>query len=436
MAYPTLTPSSTTSKSILPITGSTDNVNATANPLPYGVYIDHASTGEARTAFKQGAKDQVAYVYKKLGGDVLDIELTEYQVYAAYEESCLEYSYLVNVHQAKNVLSSVLGNATGSFDSDGELESGHSLSGSAIELKFPKFNFAYAKKVSTAVSTEAGLGGAVPIYSASFDADTDKQDYDLQQIIKTESTTNSASPFYGKIGDDNDSKRITIRKVYYKTPQAMWRFYGYYGGLNAVGNLSYYGQYADDSTFEVIPTWQNKAQAMAFEDAIWTRTSHFSYEVKDNNVRIFPKPFSGGPDKYWFEFTIDNELNAWDYDAGKASGQGGVNNMNTLPFENIPYLNINSIGKQWIRRFALSLCKEMLGLVRSKFATIPIPGESVTLNGTALVTEAKAEQTALRDELKAVLDELTYEKLAEKDGNISDSTQKVLQNVPPSLYVG
>jgi hypothetical protein len=110
--------------------------------------------------------------------------------------------------------------------------------------------------------------------------------------------------------------------------------------------------------------------------------------------------------------------------------------MNTLPFENIPYLNINSIGKQWIRRFALSLCKEMLGLVRSKFATIPIPGESVTLNGTALVTEAKAEQTALRDELKTVLDELTYEKLAEKDGNISDSTQKVLQNVPPSLYVG
>ena len=89
--------------------------------------------------------------------------------------------------------------------------------------------------------------------------------------------------------------------------------------------------------------------------------------------------------------------------------------MNTLPFENIPYDNINSIGKQWIRRFALALSKEMLGLIRSKFATIPIPNESVTLNGPALVTEAKEEQNLLRDELKTVLDELTYEKLAEKD---------------------
>ncbi len=39
---------------------------------------------------------------------------------------------------------------------------------------------------------------------------------------------------------------------------------------------------------------------------------------------------------------------------------------------------------------------------------------SVTLNGPSLVTEAKEEQDALRDELKTVLDELTYEKLAEE----------------------
>jgi hypothetical protein len=110
--------------------------------------------------------------------------------------------------------------------------------------------------------------------------------------------------------------------------------------------------------------------------------------------------------------------------------------MNTLPFENIPYDNINSIGKQWIRRFALALSKEMLGLIRSKFATIPIPNESVTLNGPALVTEAKEEQNLLRDELKTVLDELTYEKLAEKDSNISESSQNVLKNIPPSVFVG
>lgn len=430
MAYPTLTPSSTTSVSRLPITGNVDNVNAADNPLPYGVYVDKASSHHAIAGFLTGAVDQVAYAYRKLGGDVLDIEITEHQVYAAYEEACLEYSYLVNVHQAKNVLGSVLGSSTGSFDSDGQMSGSHSLSGSNVALKYPKFSFQYAKRIGDAVSTESGLGGSTPIYSASFDSTLDQQDYDLQEIISGSAALSSSFPYFEKLGD----KRITIRKVYYKTPNAMWRFYGYYGGLNTVGNLSYYGQYSDDSTFELIPTWQNKAQSMAFEDSIYTRASHFSYEIKDNKIRIFPKPYSGGPAKYWVEFTVKTD--PWTEEAGKEDGASGVNNMNTLPFENIPYDTINSIGKQWIRRFALALSKEMLGLIRSKFASIPIPNESVTLNGPSLVSEAKAEQQALRDELKTVLDELTYEKLAEKDSNVSDSSQNILKNIPPSVFVG
>lgn len=430
MAYPTLTPASTTSVSRLPVTGTVDNVNSSDNPLPYGVYIDHARSSAALTAFKQGAADQVAYVHKKLGGDVLDVEITEYQVYAAYEEACLEYSYLVNVHQAKNVLGSTLGAGTGSFDNDGELVGGDTLSGSEVAMKYPKYKFDYALRVGDAVSTEVGIGGTTPIYSASFDAVVGQQDYDLQNIISNSAATESGYPFFEKVGD----KRVTVRKVFYKTPNAMWRFFGYYGGLNTVGNLSYYGQYSDDSTFELIPTWQNKSQAMAFEDSIYTRASHFSYEIKDNNLRIFPKPYTAGPTKYWVEFSV--ETDPWTEENGRENGAAGVNNMSTLPFENIPYDNINSIGKQWIRRFALALCKEMLGLIRSKFATIPIPNESVTLNGSDLLSQAKDEQGALRDELKTVLDELTYEKLAEKDSNIADSSQNVLKNVPPSVFVG
>ena len=158
MAYPTLTPASNTSVSRLPVTGAVDNVNSSDNPLPYGVYITHARSAAALNAFKEGAADQVTYVYKKLGGDVLDIEITEHQVYAAYEEACLEYSYLVNVHQAKNVLGSTLGSTTGSFDSDGELVDGNSLSGSDIALRYPRFDFQYAKTIGNAVSTEAGIG--------------------------------------------------------------------------------------------------------------------------------------------------------------------------------------------------------------------------------------------------------------------------------------
>ena len=161
MSVPTLTPASTTSAIVLPITGTHSNVNSATNPLPFGIYTS--------AAFVSGAVDQVAYTYKKLGGDVLDLEITEHQIYSAYEEAVLEYSYIVNSHQAKNVLSDLLGATTASFDQDGQIESGNSLSGSNIELKYPKFNFQYAKTVADGISTEAGVGGTVPIYSASFD---------------------------------------------------------------------------------------------------------------------------------------------------------------------------------------------------------------------------------------------------------------------------
>jgi hypothetical protein len=102
----------------------------------------------------------------------------------------------------------------------------------------------------------------------------------------------------------------------------------------------------------------------------------------------------------------------------------------------LPFININSIGKQWIRRFALALCKETLGQVRSKFGTVPIPGESVTLNGSALISEGKDEQDKLRTELKETLAELTYAKLAERDSSMLENAEKGLTKVPNYIFVG
>ena len=429
MAIPTLTPVSTVSAITLPATGSTSFV---ASKCPIGVYTASAD-------FLSGASDQVAYTFQKLGGDILDIELTTGSVYASYEEAVLEYSYIINLHQSKNVLPDFLGSTTGTFNHDGELLDGalsSSLSGTQVSLKYPKFTFSYSQRVSEGFSTQTGLGGNTRIYSASFRATASVSDYDLQSILNSASVnnvdvaTNDAVPYSGLI----DGKKIIIDKVFYKTPHAMWRFFGYYGGLNTVGNLSNYGQYADDSTFQLIPTWQNKAQAMAFEDAIYTRNSHYSYELKDNMLRIFPSPVNNSPGYFWFNFRIAE--NAWTESSGSVSGVEGINNMNTIPFSNIPYQNINAIGKQWIRRFALALCKETLGQVRSKFATVPIPGESVTLNGPALISEGRERQQALREELKDTLDQLTYQVLAAKDASISDSVNTINKNVPAGVFVG
>ncbi len=428
MSHPELTPKSNLSKVILSSTGSTDDVTSA---LPYGIYSSNSD-------FVSGAADQVAYTYKKLGGDVLDIELTNANVYAAYEEAVLEYSYIINAHQAKNSLSDYLGSMTGTFDHDGELKSGElssSLSGSGgLSLKYPRFEFAYARRVAEGMAQDAGVGGNVTEYSASIKTQTNQQDYDLDSLIQEAAESGvgangDAVDFAGLVGN----KKLLIKKVFYKTPHAMWRFYGYYGGLNTVGNLSNYGQYSDDSTFEVIPAWQNKAQSMAFEDSIYTRNSHYSYELKNNKLRLYPKPVSSSPKYFWVTFSLPVE--PWETSGSADIGIDGVNNLNNVPFQNLPYNSINSIGKQWIRRFALSLSKETLGQVRSKFAQVPIPGESVTLNGESLMTQGKEEQEALRTELKELLDELTYNAMMTGDAEKVDQVNNIQKKIPLSIFV-
>tara|TARA_A100001515_G_scaffold68212_2_gene54260 strand:- start:1988 stop:3283 length:1296 start_codon:yes stop_codon:yes gene_type:complete len=427
-----LRPVSKTSTTVLPSNGTHSNV---VSSLPFGIYVSHP--------FVSGAVDQVAYTYRKLGGDVLDIELKETQIYAAYEEAVLEYSYIVNVHQAKNSINSMLGNTTGSFNQDGQLVSGHSLSGSNIALKYPRFEFGYAKKVSNASIAEIGLGGDNTLYSASFDVTSGQQEYDLQNIISGSAVsglddgTGGPNKYGGPGKNKVGNKKILVKRVYYKTARAMWRFFGYYGGINVLGNMTTYGQFADDSTFQVVPVWQNKQQAMAYEDAIYTRISHYSYELRDNKIKLYPTPPKGDLDfqQMWIEFSVQKD--AWEENPRSTEGIEGVNNMNTLPFENIPYNNINSIGKQWIRRFALSLAKEMLGQIRGKFSTIPIPGDSVTLNASDLLAQAKEEQQALREELKTTLDEMLYKKVMEDTAAMTDSATKINQGIPVlSVYMG
>lgn len=423
---PEITPVSQTSTVILTSTGSAADVAAA---VPYGSY-----TGSLE--FLTGAATQVNYVYKKLGGDVVDIELTPSNVYAAYQEACFEYSYIVNLHQSENILSDVLGQTTGTFDHKGEMLTGPNN----VNLRYPKFQFQYARKIGDAVATAAGFGGTTSIYSASFAPIANQPDYDLQTIISGASHSGlddggTAVDFSGKVG----TSRVIITRVFYMSPRAMWRFYGYYGGVGIVGNYSTYGQFADDSTFEVIPTWQNKLQAIMYEDSIYTRTSHYSYELKDNMLRLFPSPgnhgFDGLQDRIWVQFYVD-QGDAWDDNARYDEGNRGINNFNTLPFDNLPYENINAIGKQWIRKYALALCKEMLGQIRGKFTTMPIPGESVTLNHSELLSQAKEEQQQLKDKLMEIINRINYNELAKADAEVTEAAANALKQSPLPIFVG
>ena len=445
MALPTLTPKPTTNRIVLPEKHDVAGLTATERQamiksFPFGTYANENywfdASGEADSSqvdlFLSGSSDQVAYTYRKLGGDILDIELTKEQVFSAYEESCLEYSYLMNIHQSKNVLSNVLGGTTGSFNEDGMITEASGSNGSMdqtvhLSLRYPRFDFAYARRVTEGISEEAQVGGASTVYSASFTLTADVQDYNLQNIIGQDADWRTTLGL--EASPNTDTPKILIKKVYFQTPKTMWNYYGYYGGVNVMGNLSTYGQYSDDSTYELVPAWQNKLQAKAFEESLYVRASHSSYELKNNKLRIYPTPGDSTPSNMWIEFVVPNDT--WVEDTTASNGIMGNNNLNTIPLQNIPYKNINSIGKQWIRRFALALSKEMLGLVRSKFASIPIPGNDISMNGDALISAGKEEQSALRDELKE-----TYSEMMAGDAETVENSNAVMQKVPTGIFTG
>ena len=221
MSSPTLSPASTTSTVILSSAGTTattGNGAGNTSHYPFGLYVDTESD-LYDINFINGASDQVAFTYKKLGGDILDIELTDGNVCASYEEAVLEYSYQINVHQAKNVLSDLLGMSTGTFNHDGQMIGGDAKD-SAVNLAFPRFEFNYAKRVAEGIGSKAGVGGTLTMYSASFGTEVGVQDYDLQTVIAAASTDNIDAatgdpvPFAGLVGN----KKVRIERVFYKTP--------------------------------------------------------------------------------------------------------------------------------------------------------------------------------------------------------------------------
>ena len=100
------------------------------------------------------------------------------------------------------------------------------------------------------------------------------------------------------------------------------------------------------------------------------------------------------------------------------------------------YTEINSVGRSWIFEYALALCKEMLGYVRGKYQTVPIPGADVTMNQQDLLSSATADKTALIDRLRAYLDETSREKLLERRSLETDYRKKELAEVPFPIYIG
>ena len=227
---------------------------------------------------------------------------------------------------------------------------------------------------------------------------------------------------------------IEIRKVYYEGSPAITRYFDPYAGT---GDGSYnmldsfgWGNYSPAVQFMMMPMYADllKVQAIEFNDQI--RKSAYSFELVNNKLRIFPPPTSNY--KLHFKYLLKDDRN----NTAQGKSTGVVSDISNAPYDNMEFKFINDVGKQWIKKYALALCKELLGSIRSKFASIPIPNSEVNLDGDTLRTEASTEKELLMTQLREILEQTSRKALLEADKEEAQHLQEKLQKVPYPIYIG
>jgi hypothetical protein len=350
--------------------------------------------------------DKVAnFCARRLGYPLVDVELQNINFYTAFEEAVTTYGNEIYAFKVRQDYLSMEGSTTGS-----------NLNNAVIQP-----NFGAIVRMSNQYGEEAGVGGTVTWYTGSFDTVASQQNYDMNAWAQASA---SLAP-----GDT-----IEIKRVFYEASPAIVRYFDPYAGtgtgmMNLLDTFGW-GNYSPAINFLLMPINYDlqKIQAIEFNDQI--RKSNFSFELVNNRLRVFPVPtVTGG--KYRFEYIKNSERN----NPMMANSTGLVSNISNVPYANPVYTQINSIGRQWIFEYTLALVKEMLGYIRGKYTTVPIPGAEVTLNHADLITAATSEKNLLLDRLRAYLEETSREKLMERRSLEADYKQKELNMVPQPIFI-
>ena len=350
--------------------------------------------------------DKVAnFCARRLGYPLVDVELQDINFYTAFEEAVTTYGNEIYAFKVRQDFLSMEGASTGS-----------TFNNSVIQP-----NFGAIVRMSNQYGEEAGVGGTVAWHTGSFYTSASVQDYDMNAW--------AASSASLATGDT-----IEIKRVFYESPPAIVRYFDPYAGtgtgmMNMLDTFGW-GNYSPAINFMLMPLNYDlqKIQAIELNDQI--RKSNYSFELVNNRLRIFPIPTVNGG-RMFFEYIKNLERN----NPVMANSAALVSNVSNVPYANPKYVQINSIGRQWIFEYTLALVKEMLGYVRGKYGTIPIPGAEVTLNHADLISAATAEKNLLLDRLRVYLDETSRDKLLERRALEADYKQKELNMVPQLIFI-
>ena len=368
---------------------------------PFGLY-------DTDTIF-QGDADKVAdWCAKRLGYPLTDIELQPVNFFACFEEAVSEYGAQVNTYNIRDNMLNLYGSATGS-----------NLSGQKVSP-----NFGGLIELAEEYGTEAGSGGNVTYYTGSLSVSSSQQIYDLTDSTKV--TLES-----GTAGTD----AIEIKRIYHEAPPAIVKYFDPFVGTGLgtqqmLDNFGFGGM-SPGVSFMMMPLYYDlsRFQAIEFNDQI--RKSAYSFELRNNRLKLFPIPDGSNFTKVYFDYILKSDRsNALKGDTG------AVSDYSNVPYQNITYTNINAVGKQWIRRYALALAKEMLGYVRGKYSAIPIPNADVTLNGSDLISAGQTEKEGLITELKEILDTMSRQAQLERKQAEADAMQQQMNKIPLKIYIG
>jgi hypothetical protein len=391
----------------------------TPGKTPFGYF-------DADPVFAAHADKFAEFAANSVGYPVMDVELQDVNFYTAFEAAVIEYSNQVNQVNIVNNLLNTIGLQTQSnlFGPEG-------LTGKPVGN-----SLSYIVKLSKAYGTEAESGGTIKWHSASFDVVSGKQTYSLREAV-------SASLGF----ELSNTSSIEIRRVLHYMPPAIVRYFDPFvgTGLGSQGLLDAFdfGGFSPSVNFMMMPLHADllRLQAIEFNDQI--RKSHFSFDIHGDDIRIYPVPGTQGSaatpyfGKVWFEFLFEEQKNQDALLFGNtALINGVVSDASNIPYSFQTYGNINDMGRAWILRYGSALAKEMLGFVRNKYSSVPIPNGEVTLNGGDLVSQAQSEKTELISQLREFLEKLTKEQMLTRQTAEATQMMELLAKAPLRIYVG
>ena len=381
------------------------DINQITGSTPYALY-------DADKVFVSESLQLCKFVSRRLGHPVMQLEFNSGSIYSMFEEAVTEYSQQINQYNMKNWLWDQYGNAnriSGSIGT-GSNQPITPTMGSSVFL-------------SDTYGTEVGIGGSTSIYTGSLTLTGSKQVYDIPSDAVFENSSHSG-------------KKLEVQRIFNYGPAAITRFYDPFAGSfeqrSMLDNMGM-GNASPAVSFILRPISYDIARAQAIETNDIVRKSAYSFELVNNQLRIFPRPkTSDAGDKVWFNYYVRDEK----YSTTNTYTQDRVSDPSNAPYKNLTYSEINAPGRQWIRKYSSALSKELLGIIRSKYASMPLPNGEVSLDGEALKAEGREEKQQLLDDLKEFLESVSLTERTRQEQERAEANQQVLNKSPLGIYIG